>query len=551
MFLSLKMNNLLCGPPLPANFWDGLNQKSIDSYILDYIRHNEDRVYMINGETNEQLTLRQLSEQSLNVATNLQSLGCRSSQTNVAIFSENHINFMVAHLGIWLSGSTATTVNCLYTNDELKHAMNIAKPSILICSLQTYPKAKGILATNQFVKYLILLDNPPILSTDVLLFSDLSRKSSSKLVPPCVDPNDPAQILFSSGTTGLPKGVLLTHKNIVYMIHMINLACVVLTEYSTYYQLEGKYTLTTLPMFHAFGMFVNLFTLTLDMTEIFLKRFDEELYLSLIQKYKIKSLFLVPPMVVSLLKSDLIKQYDLSSVDHIVCGGATLKFSTEKEIVEKLNLNRCQQGYALTESGTLVTLKHPSSQKVGSCGNVVPGVVGKVIDTETSEILGPGQMGELCFNTPGMMKGYSDDPEATASAIRDGWLHTGDLGYYDEDGDFFVVDRLKELIKYKAYQVAPAELEALLIKHPEIKDAGVIGVPDDAAGELPTAFVVRKPQSSISENDLKQYVSDKVSPHKWLRGGVRFVDEIPKNSSGKILRRKLRELAANEITCKY
>ncbi|XP_065222727.1 uncharacterized protein LOC135847211 [Planococcus citri] len=536
------MSNLLYGPPLPVNFGNGLKQ-SVGSYILDYIRNSEDRVYMINGETNEKLTLRQLSERSLNLANHLQSLGCRSSKTNVAIFSENHINFMIAQLGIWLSGSTPATINFLYTYDELKHAMSIVKPSVLMCSLQTLSIAKETLAKNEFVKHLILLDDPPAPVSDVLLFSNLIKRSTFMYMPPPDDPNAPAAILFSSGTTGLAKGVLQTHSNILYMLRMIKI-------YDLFH-LEGQYTLTTLPMYHGFGMFVNLFTLDLDMTQIFLKRFDEELYLSLIEKYKIKSIYMVPPMVVSLLKSDLVSKFDISSVDHMVCGSATLKISTEKEAIEKFNLKRFQQGYGMTESTLVVTLKRPENEKLGSCGTIVPGVVGKVINAETGETLGPGQTGELCFKTPGMMRGYLDNPKATASTIRDGWLHTGDLGYYDEDGDFFVVDRLKELIKYKAYQVAPAELEALLIKHPEVKDAGVIGIPDEVAGELPTAFVVKKKQSTITEKDLQQYVASKVSPHKWLRGGVTFIDEVPKNPSGKILRRKLRELAANKIVCKY
>lgn len=517
---TIEMSNILTGPPLPVNFWNSLN-RNVGTYILDYIRRNEDKVYMINGETNEQLRLSELLERSLNVAAHLQSLGCRSSQTNVVIFSENHINYMVAQLGIWLSGSTAATFNFMYTYDELKHGVNIVKPTMLMCSLHTYSIAKEVLQREEFVTHLILLDDPPSPVPNILLFSNLIKKSTFKLIQASDDPNGPAQILFSSGTTGLPKGVLQTHRNILYMLQMIKIYDL--------FQLKGKYTLTTLPMYHGFGMFVNLFTLTLDMTQIFLKRFDEELYLSLIEKYKIQSLYLVPPMVISLLKSDLIDNYDVSSVNHIVCGSATLKISTETEIKDKLKLSRVQQGYGMTESTLVVTLKNPDNQKPGSVGTLVPGVKGKVIDTETGKVLGPNQTGELCFTTPGVMRGYIDNPEATANTIRDGWLHTGDLGYYDDDGDFFIVDRLKELIKYKAYQVAPAELEALLLNHDHVKDAGVVGIPHDLAGELPKAFVVKKRGSKTTEKDLQQYVASKVSPHKWLRGGVTFVDEIPKN----------------------
>lgn len=197
----------------------------------------------------------------------------------------------------------------------------------------------------------------------------------------------------------------------------------------------------------------------------------------------------------------------------------------------------------MTETTLGVLMKPPNSRKLGSVGKVVPGMMAKVID-ENGKALGPYQEGELCLKGPLIMKGYVNDPAATAATIdKDNWLHTGDVAYYDNDKFFFIVDRIKELIKYKAFQVAPAELEALLLTHPAVSDSAVIGLPDDEAGELPLAFVVLKNGKTATVKELQQFVADNVSPQKKLRGGVIFVDVIPRNPTGKILRRILKQRA--------
>lgn len=256
-------------------------------------------------------------------------------------------------------------------------------------------------------------------------------------------------------------------------------------------------------------------------------------------------LVVVPPIMVMLAKSPLFGKYDLSSVRDISSGAAPLSRDIEDQVRDRLKGNACiRQGYGMSETtyGIIATL---DIIKPGSIGQALHGVYVKVID-ENGKSLGTNQIGELCFKGDRIMKGYVGDPEATSSTIdAEGWLHSGDIGYYDEDKQFFVVDRKKELIKYNGFQVAPAELEGIILSNPKVKDCGVIGIPDERAGELPFAFVVKQPGVDLSEGEILKFVKINASKTKWLRGGCKFVDAIPKNQSGKILRKDMREMYKN------
>jgi acyl-CoA synthetase (AMP-forming)/AMP-acid ligase II len=270
-------------------------------------------------------------------------------------------------------------------------------------------------------------------------------------------------------------------------------------------------------------------------------RFELEPFLQAVQQYRITRLFLAPPIVVALAKHPLVDKYDLSSVKVIFSGAAPLDAETAKRCGERLNC-RISQGYGLTETS-------PVSHSVPDFEpNVVPGSVGpslpntecKVVDVATGEELGRNQDGEIWIRGPLVMKGYLNNEAATSASIdEDGFFHTGDIGHIDDRDEYFIVDRLKELIKYKGFQVPPAELEAVLLSHPKVADAAVIGIPDDEAGEIPKGFVVLKDPSATPE-ELMAFVAEKVAPHKKIRR-LEVVDEIPKSASGKILRRVLKE----------
>lgn len=264
------------------------------------------------------------------------------------------------------------------------------------------------------------------------------------------------------------------------------------------------------------------------------------------QKYKIEILSVPPPIIVFLAKSPIVDKYDLSCLKVIFCAAAPLSKETELQFKERFNDIVVLQAYGQSEATLAVLYGQAGTAKPGSVGEIIKGMSAKVVDEETGKSLGPNKVGELCLKGPLLMKGYIHNKKATDETIdSNGWLHTGDLAYYDDEKQFYIVDRIKELIKFKGFQVAPAELEGLLLSNPKIKDAGVIGIPDEIAGELPFAFVVRQPGNELTEQEVKDFVAKNVSNTKWLRGGVRFVDEIPKNDIGKILRRELKDLYKN------
>lgn len=306
--------------------------------------------------------------------------------------------------------------------------------------------------------------------------------------------------------------------------------------------MEEVTLLTVIPWFHAFGCLTLITTACMGARLVYLPKFEENLFLSAIEKYRVMMAFMVPPLMVFLAKHPIVDKYDLSSLMVLLCGAAPLSRETEDQIKERIGVPFIRQGYGLSESTLSVLVQNDDFCKPGSVGVLKVGIYAKVIDPDTGKLLGPNERGELCFKGDGIMKGYIGDTKSTQTAIKDGWLHTGDIGYFDDDFEFFIVDRIKELIKYKGFQVPPAEIEALLLTHDKIKDAAVIGKPDEEAGELPLAFVVKQANVQLTENDVIQFVNEHASPAKRLRGGVVFVDEIPKNPSGKILRRILREM---------
>ncbi|KAE8707977.1 4-coumarate--CoA ligase 1 [Hibiscus syriacus] len=276
-----------------------------------------------------------------------------------------------------------------------------------------------------------------------------------------------------------------------------------------------------------------------------MQKFEIGRLLELIQKYKITIAPIVPPIVLAIAKSSETDKYDLSSVRMVKSGAAPLGQELEDDVKVKFPGAKFGQGYGMTEAGPVLAMclgfaKEPFEIKSGACGTVVRNAEMKIVNPDTGSSLPRNQAGEICIRGDQIMKGYLNDPEATARTIdKDGWLHTGDIGYIDDDEELFIVDRLKELIKYKGFQVAPAELEAMLIAHSDIIDAAVVAMKDEAAGEVPVAFVVRSEKSQISEDEIKQYISKQVVFYKRINR-VFFIETIPKAPSGKILRKELR-----------
>jgi acyl-CoA synthetase (AMP-forming)/AMP-acid ligase II len=271
-------------------------------------------------------------------------------------------------------------------------------------------------------------------------------------------------------------------------------------------------------------------------------RFDLEEFLTLMQEHRVTFACLVPPIVLALAKHPVVDTYDLSALERVLSGAAPIDEDTVRAAAARLSCN-VQQGYGLTETSPVISAPtpDPAQGRPGSTGLILPSTEIRIRDLETDDALGSELDGEIMVRGPQVMPGYLDDREATAFTLEpDGWLHTGDIGHVDADGYLYVVDRLKELIKYRGFQVPPAELEALLVQHPGVMDAAVVPAPDPNAGEVPKAFVVRAPGAEITEGELMSYVSERVPSYKKVRR-VEFIEEIPRSLSGKILRRVLVE----------
>jgi acyl-CoA synthetase (AMP-forming)/AMP-acid ligase II len=345
-----------------------------------------------------------------------------------------------------------------------------------------------------------------------------------------IDPaNDLVALPYSSGTSGFPKGVMLTHRNLVANL------CQRLGPGAALG--ESDRLLAVLPFYHIYGLVVLMNGgLSVGATVVTLPRFELEQFLQTIETHRVTYVNVVPPIVVALAKHPAVDRFNLQSLRYIHCGAAPLGESLAIACSERVGAV-VRQGYGLTETSP-VTHSHPHTGNVVKYGSVGPPIANtecRVVDVLTGEDVAAGERGELWVRGPQVMRGYLNRPEETRAAITaDGWLKTGDVAVADADGWFSIVDRVKELIKYNGMQVAPAELEALLLSHPDIADAAVIPVADDVTGELPKAFVVQR--NPIGEDEIMTFVAERVAPYKRVRQ-VEFVDTIPRSPSGKILRR--------------
>jgi len=514
---------------------------SVPEFVLAAGRERPDAPALIDGLKGDTITHGQLAAYVDRVAANLHARGLRKGDV-VAVFCPNTPWFPVVFHGIAAAGCVMSPINSLYTPDEIAFQLKDSGAKLLITISLFMDRATAAVEKSS-VDEIVVLDGA---EGHANLFDLLGADAPSVQVD--IDPaNDLVALPYSSGTTGLPKGVMLTHRNLVANVAqcrpLINLG-------------EDERIIAVLPFFHIYGLTVLMNQgLAWGGAVVTLPRFDLEDFLRAIQDHKITRAFVAPPILLAMAKHPLVDQFDLSSLSSIMSGAAPLDeqlaFSAEQRL-RKGNEDgvTVAQGYGMTELSPVshttpdhgcepagVTTPVPK----GSVGYALPNTECRLVDPATGEDAAPGQSGELWVRGPQVMKGYLNNAEATAATIdEDGWLHTGDVAVVDDEGRYTVVDRVKELIKYKGYQVAPAELEGVLIGHPEIVDAAVIGVPDKESGEeLPKAFCVRAPGSQLTEDDVKTYMAGKVAPHKKIRF-VEFIDAVPKSAAGKILRKDLK-----------
>ena len=495
-------------------------------FVFADVDRRRDRPAFIDGPSGRTLTHGDVHRAARNVAAALAQRGFRKGDA-FAIVSPNLPEYAVAFHGAAIAGGVVTTANPLATVDELASQLNDSRARFVVTVAPLLAKVREAAAATGVEEIFVFGEADAAPSFAALMAEDAE--------PPrvAIDPRaDLLMLPYSSGTTGRSKGVMLSHRNAVAMFAQLEPLAPDVT---------GRISLAVLPFFHAYGLQILLNgTLRRGTTCVTMPRFDFPQFLQLIQDRRITTLALVPPIVLALARHPLVDQFDLSSVNLVHSGAAPLSSALQDEASERLEVP-VRQGYGMTEVVVAVTglpLDEPVI-KPGSSGPLLPNIEARIVDVASGADLGPGERGELLVRGPNVMRGYLTRPaESEAMLGADGWMHTGDVGYFDGDGHLYIVDRLKELIKYKGFQVAPAQLEAILLEHPAIADAAVIGVADEEAGEIPKAFVVRR--SAATADEIMAWVAAKVAPHARVRA-VEFIDAIPKSPSGKILRRELRE----------
>lgn len=500
---------------------------SLTEFVLGGAAGLADRPALIDGVSGRVLTYAQLAGAVRAAAAGLARRGFAKGDV-LALFSPNLPEYVVAFHAVATLGGVVTTVNPMYTADELAKQLADSGAKYLVTIPQLVGRAREA-SEGKGLRELFVFGE----AEGATPFAALLEGGADDLPEVEIDPAADLVVLpYSSGTTGVCKGVMLTHRNLV-----ANLAQIRGTEHDW----RDETLVCVLPLFHIYGMSVIMnHGLRCGSTLVTLPRFDFEQLLLVMQDYRVSLAHLVPPIVLALSKSPLVDAYDLSALRTIFSGAAPLGAEQVRECTGRLGCTVIQ-GYGMTETSPVTHLTTWEHNRPGSVGVCVPNMECKLVSVETGEEVGVGERGEVCVRGPQVMKGYLGRPEATAQTVdAEGWLHTGDVARADAEGFFYIVDRAKELIKYKAFQVAPAELEALLLTHRSVADAAVIPSPDDEAGEVPKAFVVVKEGHGLTESEVMGFVAERVAPYKKVRR-VEFVPQIPKSPSGKILRRLLVE----------
>ena len=519
---------------------------SVYEYLFGNIDDADaDRIALVDAKSGNEISYREMVARIDAFAGALAGRGIAVGDV-VGLLAPNSSAFAIAFHGILRAGATATTINVLFTAKDIVKQLTDSQAKMLITVSPLLPQAKeAAAAVGMSDDQLVVLDGPGTATDGHPNAAELLDAGST---PPQVsfDPATHLAVLpYSSGTTGNPKGVMLTHRNLV--------ANVAQTRPVQDVQPDDV-VIAIMPFFHIYGMTVLLnAVLHARARLVMMPSFDLEEFLGNIANHRVSVAYIAPPVAVALAKHPLVNSYDLTSLRAVLSGAAPLDEDLGHAVADRLGC-RVVQGYGMTE---LSPVSHctpldggkrlvGSVAPIGAAGWTAANSASRLVDPATGDEIGIpakglSEAGELWFKGPNVMAGYLGNDEATKETIDDdGWLRTGDMARVDSSGCVYIVDRLKELIKYKGYQVPPAELEAVLLTHPAIADAAVIGVRDSDSGEeVPKAFVVKQSGAELTETEVMEFVAAEVAPYKKVRQ-VEFIDAIPKSSSGKILRKDLR-----------
>ncbi len=502
---------------------------SISDFVLRRAAELGDKPALIDGPTGRTYTYRQLPGLIQKLAKGFSEHGLTKGDV-FAVYAPNLPEYVLAFHAAASLGAITTMAPPLFTAEELTRQLLDSGAKFLLTIPQLMGTATEVAQAAGIRKIFVIGDAEGAIS-----FASLLDNDGADVAATITPDSDVAVLPYSSGTTGFPKGVMLTHRNLVAMLCQLKAS-----ESSTL----NDTMICVVPMYHLYGLHVVVNQgLSQGATIVTLPRYELGQFLQTLERYKVTIAPLVPPLVLALARAPQIDDHSLAALRLIHCGAATLADDVARACTARLGCE-IRYGYGLTEVSPLshASLANPRKQKPGSVGYCLPNTECKIVDYVTGAELGADQQGEICVRGPQVMRGYWRNPAATEEMIdSEGWLHTGDIGYSDSKGQLFVVDRIKELIKTNGRQVAPAELEAILLSHAAVADAAVIPARDAEAGEVPKAFVVRSGATSdLTAEEIMDFVAAHVAPYKRIRS-VEFVNEIPKSPAGKILRRVLVE----------
>ncbi|TKR83278.1 hypothetical protein L596_016899 [Steinernema carpocapsae] len=527
--------------------------------VFEALLKHSDKTAIINPKTLEETTFETIHQRSLTFASYLQKIDFTKGDV-VSSVVQNCVEFPSLVLGVALQGGIFAGTNYAFTEYEMEQIFSNCGPKIVFCQASNLKKVLNVKTKVASIKHVIVVPEDDLTFDEscpdgVTLLTDILKNPVNFYESPVqIDvANDPFFLPHSSGTTGAPKGVMLSNQSLLSgcAVFVEHLEKQIMQKIDPTYKLTEDYGLIFQPIGFMFGFGVLFSSLIAGQTSVLMPKFDLETYCKCVETYKIRILKMTPPLFVLLCKDAAVDKYDLSSVEAIITGSAPLGEGLSSVAIKRFpKLKLVGQCYAMSEAFCVtMTYYDPQSiERLGSSGKLLPQLELKIIDVDTKEALGHNKPGEICVRGITVMIGYYKRSDANSEAIdAEGWLHTGDIGYMDQDGFLFVVDRLKELIKVEGYQVAPAQIEDILLKHPDVLDAAVVGKPDEFKGEVPVAFVVRKREDTVKK-DIMAFVNEQLVRYKHLKDVV-FMDKIPKNVTGKIARRELKDrLITGSIT---
>ncbi|KXJ83386.1 hypothetical protein RP20_CCG006925 [Aedes albopictus] len=505
-------------------------EANLAQLILTVLDRNPEKILQIDADTGRELTAVEMRLRAIRVALNLTELGFRKGDM-AAVVCSNSENLAPLVLGLWMIGMPFVSLPVAFNADDLGHLMGLVQPKLVFCDDSVYKtvlEGAGKALKIKPVVFAVESEMESIRKVDELLES---TGKEVEFVPQHLgDMRDLIGIILcTSGTTGRPKGVAVSQAHISIVLGRPVKAN------------DSDLVFNFSPLYWGTGLFALLNSLSTGTTRIVTRgAFNEDVFYDVLERYRPTYFFTPPSHAIFLLDHPRAAQADFSCLKSWSLSGSIASPQLRKRIEEKLSNGRTVNNYASSEIGLIAM--DAIRKKEGSVGLLMPHLNAKVVD-ESDASVGPGEQGELLLRTSIPFMGYYNDPEANRQLMtEDGWIRTGDIGYLDDDGFVYLVDRKKDVIKYRGYQMSPVELEAIVEKIEGVQQVCVLGIPEmEGTSDLPAAVIVRKPGSTLTEEQVVRLVEEQVSDHKRLRGGVFFFDAFPMSSTGKILRRELRK----------